>query len=78
MNDNNAKIELKPHKFKVVNISRLKAFEENKNVCPEEPRFSESAPSLSQDTNIDQPQRPLTRALKRVKMNEEVVIKCST
>jgi transposase InsO family protein len=66
LNDNNAKIELKPHKFKVVNISRLKAFEENKNVCPEEPRFSESAPSLSQDTNIDQPQRPLTRALKRL------------
>ena len=39
LNDNNAKIELKPHKFKVVNISRLKAFEEKKNVCPEEPRF---------------------------------------
>jgi hypothetical protein len=35
-NDNNAKIELKPNKFKVINISRLKAFEENKNVCPEE------------------------------------------
>ncbi len=66
LNDNNAKIEIKPHKFKVVNISRLKAFEENKNVCPEEPRFFENDPSLSQDTNIDQPQRPLTRALKRL------------
>ena len=50
----------------MVNISRLKAFEEKKNVCPEEPRFFESDPSLSQDTNIDQPQRPLTRALKRL------------
>jgi hypothetical protein len=28
--NNNAKIELKPNKFKVVNISRLKAYEEDK------------------------------------------------
>jgi hypothetical protein len=66
LNDNNAKIELKPNKFKVINISRLKAFEENKNVCPEETRFFESEPGLFQDTNIDQRKRPLTRALKKL------------
>ncbi len=66
LNENNAKIELKPNKFKVINISRLKAFEENKSVCPEETRFFQSHPSLFQDTNIDQPQRPLTRSLKKL------------
>ncbi len=66
LNDSNAKIELKPNKFKVINISRLKKFEEDKNVCPEETRFFESDPSLFQDTNIDQSKRPLTRALKKL------------
>jgi hypothetical protein len=33
INENNAKIEIKPNKFKIINISRLKAFhEENKHV----------------------------------------------
>jgi hypothetical protein len=66
LNDNNAKLELKPKKFKIINISLLKAFEEDKNVCPEETRFFQSDPSLFQDTNIDQPKRPLTRALKKL------------
>jgi hypothetical protein len=66
LNDNNAKLELKPNKFKIVNISRLKAFEQDKNVCPEETRLFQDDPSLFQDTNIDQPKRPLTRALKKL------------
>ncbi len=66
LNDNNAKLEIKPNKFKIINISRLKAFEEDQNVCHEETRFSQSNPSLFQDTNIDQPKRPLTRALKKL------------
>jgi len=60
LNDNNAKLKPKPNKFKVINISRLKAFEENKKVCPEETRFFQSEPGFFQDTNIDQPKRPLS------------------
>ncbi len=33
INDNNDKIEHKPHKFKVIDISRLKAFQEEKETC---------------------------------------------
>jgi hypothetical protein len=49
------------------NLSLInKAFEEDKNVCPEETRLFQGDPSLFQDTNIDQPKRPLTRALKKI------------
>ncbi len=63
INDNNAKLETKPNKFKVVNIARLKPFLEMDQVCPEETHFSQSNPGLFQDTNIDTPKRPITRAL---------------
>jgi hypothetical protein len=63
INDNNAKLETKTNKFKVVNIARLKPFLQEDNVCHEETRFFQSDPSLFQDTNIDPPNRPITRAL---------------
>jgi hypothetical protein len=31
INDNNAKIETKPNKFKIINVTRLKAFQEELN-----------------------------------------------
>jgi hypothetical protein len=60
LNENNAKLEVKNNKFKIVNVSRLKSFCElsDKNVCQEEPRLSQGDPSLFQDTNINSPQRP--------------------
>ncbi len=38
LNENNAKLQIKTNKFKIVNCSRLKPFLENQdeNVCPEE------------------------------------------
>jgi hypothetical protein len=68
LNANNAKLEVKNNKFKVVNVSRLKAFCEAKttDVCQEDTRLSQGDPSLFQDTNIDFPQRPITRALKKL------------
>jgi hypothetical protein len=46
----------------------LKTFCEpfEKNVCPEDTRLSQGDPSLFQDTNINSPQRPITRALKKL------------
>ena len=68
LNDNNAKLEIKSNKFKVVNCSRLKPFLENidKRVCPEETRPFQGDPSLFEDTNANIPNRPLTRALKKL------------
>jgi hypothetical protein len=68
LNDNNAKLEIKANKFKVVNCSRLKPFLDNKHtgVCPEENRLPQGDPSLFQDTNTDITNRPLTRALKKL------------
>jgi len=68
LNDNNAKLEIKTNKFKIVNCSRLKPFLEHKNtsVCPEENRLPQGDPSLFQDTNTDFSNRPLTRALKKL------------
>jgi hypothetical protein len=59
LNNNNAKLEIKNNKFKIVNISRLKNFCEpsDKNVCLEDPRLSQGDTSLFQDTNINSPQR---------------------
>jgi hypothetical protein len=44
LNDNNSKIELKPNRLKVINISRLKAYQEEEDTK----RFSEDASCLSQ------------------------------
>jgi hypothetical protein len=68
LNENNAKLEIKPNKYKVVNITRLKNVceDKNKSVCQEDKRFSESDSSLFQDTNTNCPQRPMTRALKKL------------
>ncbi len=66
LNENNAKLQIKTNKLKIVNCSRLKHFLENlnENVCPEETRLFQGDSSFFQDTNINQPNRPLTRALK--------------
>jgi hypothetical protein len=68
LNDNNAKLEIKTNKFKVVNCSRLKPFliSTDQSVCPEESRLSQGDPSLFEDTNTNLPNRPLTRALKKL------------
>jgi hypothetical protein len=68
LNENNAKLENKHNTYKVVKIARLKNFceDKNKGVCQEDTRFSESDSSLFQDTNTNCPQRPMTRALKKL------------
>jgi hypothetical protein len=68
LNDNNAKLEIKNNKFKVVNVSRLKVFceQSKENVCLEDQCLSQGDPSLFQDTNMNNPQRPVTRALKKL------------
>jgi hypothetical protein len=49
-------------------MSKLKPFCEpaEKNDCLEDPCLSQGDPSLFQDTNISNPQRPITRALKKL------------
>ncbi len=44
VNENNAKLEIKNNKFKIVNVSRLKTFCEpsHKNVCLEDPCLSQA------------------------------------
>ncbi len=67
INDNNAKIELKPNKFKVINISRLKAFqEETKCLSQDAQCLSQGNPSLFEDSTSLSPPRPMTRALKKL------------
>jgi hypothetical protein len=68
LNKNNPKLEIKSNKFKVVNVSRLKAFCEpsDKNFCQEDQRLSQGNPSIFHDTNINCPQRLITRALKKL------------
>ncbi len=72
LNDNNAKLEIKANKYKVVNIARLKNFceDQNKSVCQENTRFSEGNSGLFQDTNTNCLQRPMTRALKKLLDNK--------
>jgi hypothetical protein len=65
LNDNNAKLEIKTNKFKIVNCSRLKPFLEQ-SVCPEENRLFQGNPSLFEDTNTTLPNRPITRALRKL------------
>ncbi len=66
LNDNNAKLELKPNKFKVINISRLKAYHEEDQKCLSEDakRLHQGDPSLFEDSPTNSPPRPMTRALK--------------
>jgi hypothetical protein len=68
LNDNNAKLEIKTNKYKVITIARLKNFceDQTKGVCQEDKHFSESNSSLFQDTNTNCPQRPMTRALNKL------------
>jgi hypothetical protein len=68
INDNNAKRELKPNKLKVINISRLKAFQEEreKHLSEDDQRLLQGDPCLFEDTHTDFPQRPITRALKKL------------
>jgi hypothetical protein len=68
LNENNAKLQIKNNKFKIVNCARLKPFFEvtNDTVCPEEMRLSQGDPSLFQDTNTLPPSRPITRALQKL------------
>jgi hypothetical protein len=49
LNENNAKIEIKPNKFKIINISRLKAFIEEKptRLSQDDLRLSQGDPSWS-------------------------------
>jgi hypothetical protein len=66
LNDNNAKIELKPNKFKVINISRRKAYEEDqKHLSEDAKRLPQGDPSLFEDSQTNSPPRPMTRALKK-------------
>ncbi len=66
INDNNAKLEIKTNKFKIINISRLKAFQEEKEQhLPQDKQcLLQGDPSLVQDSHANSPQRPMTRALK--------------
>jgi hypothetical protein len=66
LNERNAKIEIKPNKVKIINISRLKAFHEEKQprLSQDKLHLSQGDPSLFQDSHQNLPQRPMTRALK--------------
>jgi hypothetical protein len=68
LNENNAKLQIKNNKFKIVNCARLKPFltDTKTNVFPEEIRLSQGDSSLFQDTNISPPNRPVTRALQKL------------
>ncbi len=53
---------MKTNKFKVINISRLKAYEEDKEHLSEDAKcLPQGNPSLFEDS----PPRPMTRALKK-------------
>jgi hypothetical protein len=68
LNDNNAKIEIKNNKFNVIYISRLKAFYEEKptRLSQDDLCLSQGDPGLFQDQHNNFPQRPMTRALKKL------------
>jgi len=67
LNDNNAKLKIKPNKFKVINISRLKAYEEDQKCLSEDAtHLIQGDPSLFQDSPTIDPSRPMTRALKKL------------
>jgi len=68
INDNNAKIETKPNKFKIINVTRLKAFQEelNKRLSQDDTCLSQDDNCLFEDNKTDAPQRPMTRALKKL------------
>jgi len=60
INHNNAKLEIKPNKFKIINISRLKSFHEEKEQClPQDKQCPlQGNPSLFQESHSDYPQSP--------------------
>ncbi len=64
LNDNNAKIKIKPNKFKVINISRLKAYQEEdqKRLSADDKCLPQGNPSLFEDSPNNSPTRPMTRA----------------
>ncbi len=68
INDNNAKIETKPNKFKIINVTRLKAFQEELNKClsQDDTCLSQDDNCLFEDNKTDAPQKPMTRALKKL------------
>jgi hypothetical protein len=67
LNDNNAKLELKLNKFKVINISRLKAYEEDqKRLSEDATLLPQGNPSLFEDSQANYPSRQMTRALKKL------------
>jgi hypothetical protein len=65
INDSNAKLEIKPNKFKVINISRHKSFQEETDKHLSKVIF-QGDKCLFEDTPINSPQRPITRALKKL------------
>jgi hypothetical protein len=67
LNDNNAKIEIFPNKFKVINISRLKAYEEDqKHLSEDASCLLQGDPSLFEDSQTNSPPRPMNRAFKKL------------
>ncbi len=67
INDKNAKLQLKPNKFKIVNVARLKPFFEDSEKClsEDDKHLSEDKYCLDQDINTDPP-CPMTRALQKL------------
>jgi len=47
INNINGKLEIKPNKFKIINISRLKAFHEEKEICHSQDEFSRLSRKLT-------------------------------
>jgi hypothetical protein len=68
INDNNAKLYIKPNKFKVINISIFKAFQEEAEKClyEDDQRLFQGNQCLFEDMPHAPPQRPITRALKKL------------
>jgi hypothetical protein len=68
LNENNVKLKIKQNKFKIINISRLKAFHEDttSRLSQDNLHLSQGNPSLFQDSHQNFPQRPMTRALKKL------------
>jgi hypothetical protein len=68
LNDNNTKIEIKPNKFKIIDISRLKTFKEEKptHLSQDNSHLSQGNPDLFQNSNNNFPQRPMNRSLKKL------------
>jgi hypothetical protein len=75
LNDNNSKLQLKMNKFKIVNVAQLKAFHEEPTKCLSQDDCCSSESDqhlvqddlrLSEDSTKQFPDRPITRALKKL------------